>query len=293
MDFESPEHSYRYVAFIDEAGDDGLRSVRPIDPDGGTEWFILSAVLIRADCEASPPLWVRHILSQLDFTGQRDLHFNRLRSDRDRETVCKNIADLPARLFIVACNKKNIRQHTNQRAGKIPSRNWFYCWASRLLLERVTAYCGLRNLKEDTPRAKVKFVFSESHRMSYSQFRAYLHWLRLQSIGKSLYLDRGDLDWSVVDIDLVESYPHKTRAGLMLADVVASAFFQSVTPKPDGSCRPEYAKLLKPRMAMRDNSIVDFGLKVMPYPLWTAELTEEQKAIFRFYGYKTEPGRRR
>ena len=35
---------YEYVAYIDEAGDQGLRKVKPIDPDGASEWLIVSDV---------------------------------------------------------------------------------------------------------------------------------------------------------------------------------------------------------------------------------------------------------
>jgi hypothetical protein len=35
-----------YVVFIDEAGDTGLKTVRPIDPVGAAEWLCLGAVLL-------------------------------------------------------------------------------------------------------------------------------------------------------------------------------------------------------------------------------------------------------
>ncbi|MGE7153125.1 DUF3800 domain-containing protein [Methylorubrum rhodesianum] len=290
MDASERDRTYRYVAFIDEAGDDGLRSVKPIDPNGGTEWFILSAVVIRASRENEPRIWVRDVLQSIDSDKSKDLHFNRLSPDQ-KEKTCAIISDLPIRCFVVASNKKNMRHYLNRKAARVPSRNFFYCWMTRLLLERVTEYCGAVNEREDADGAKIKFVFSQSHRMSYSQFRAYLHWIKLQSIGGSLHLDKGDLDWSVVDIDLVEAHPHKTRAGLMLADVVASAFFQGVTLRDDQTCRPEYAKLLAPRVAKKNGTASGFGLKAMPPRLHTAALTDAQAELFEYYGVLT--GKRR
>jgi len=38
--------SYGYVAYIDEAGDDGLRAVKPISNPGSSEWLVLSAVVL-------------------------------------------------------------------------------------------------------------------------------------------------------------------------------------------------------------------------------------------------------
>ncbi|APX84601.1 hypothetical protein BV511_07680 [Methylorubrum extorquens] len=284
------DQTYRYVAFIDEAGDDGLRSVKPIDPNGGTEWFILSAVVIRASRESEPRAWVRDILRDIGSEGAADLHFNRL-SPNQKTRACELISELPLKCFVVASNKKNMRHYLNKKAAKVPSRNFFYCWMTRLLLERVTEYCSAVNDHEDAVGGKVKFVFSESHRMSYRQFRAYLHWIKLQSIGGSLHLDKGDPDWSVVDIDLVEAHPHKTRAGLMLADVVASAFFQGVTLRDDQTCRPEYAKLLAPRIARKNATTSGFGLKAMPPQLYTAALTDAQAEVFNFYGVPTRRAR--
>jgi len=43
-----------YIAYIDEAGDFGLRNIAPIDPRGASEWLVLAAVVIRAD--AAPGL---------------------------------------------------------------------------------------------------------------------------------------------------------------------------------------------------------------------------------------------
>lgn len=182
-------------------------------------------------------------------------------------------------------NKKNMRGHSNPRAAKVPARNWFYCWMGRLLLERVTWFCGHWNQVEKTPFGKVKFEFPERGGMAYSQFRAYLEWIKLQSKGESLYLDRGDLDWSVVDTQMVEAHSHKNRAGLQLADVVASAFYQAVEVRRDGTCRQTYAQALRARMWAPKGCHADFGVKALPSPLWKAHLLAVQKPIFSFYGY--------
>jgi hypothetical protein len=41
MPDSSPE--YHYVVYIDEAGDDGLKAVKPLSRPGSSEWLILSA----------------------------------------------------------------------------------------------------------------------------------------------------------------------------------------------------------------------------------------------------------
>ena len=36
---------YEYVAHIDEANDLGLKRLRPADPKGASEWFVLAGVV--------------------------------------------------------------------------------------------------------------------------------------------------------------------------------------------------------------------------------------------------------
>ena len=53
---------YSYVAYIDEAGDPGLRRVKPLDHNGSSEWLILSAVVIGAPNERNVAPWRNDIL---------------------------------------------------------------------------------------------------------------------------------------------------------------------------------------------------------------------------------------
>ncbi|HMO68410.1 MAG TPA: hypothetical protein PKE25_07050, partial [Novosphingobium sp.] len=65
---------YGYVAYIDEAGDPGLKKVRPIDPNGASEWLMLSAVVMRAKWEDDVVGWVDSIRTGLGGRQRRDLH---------------------------------------------------------------------------------------------------------------------------------------------------------------------------------------------------------------------------
>ena len=274
--------SVGYIAYIDESGDDGIRRVKPIDPSGATEWFVLSAVVVRVDRELEVLQWVRDTITALEQHQRKDLHFRDLSSEK-KKFVCSAIAEKPLRCFAVLSNKKNMRQYRNQRAEKVPARNWFYCWMTRLLLERVTQYCGRRSLSEHGSARSVRLEFSQRGGMSYSQFRAYMTWLRLQSGSGSLFLPQGDLDWSVVDVNQVFAYGHRRRAGLQLADTVASAFYQAVDINKPGICDPQFAELLAPRMCLGlSGEVYGFGVKLMPH-MHQARLLPKQRHIFDYY----------
>ena len=60
---------YSYVAYIDEAGDPGLRRVKPRDNPGSSEWFNLGAVVIRAENEPKVVPWVRDILYKFSISN--------------------------------------------------------------------------------------------------------------------------------------------------------------------------------------------------------------------------------
>ena len=92
--------------------------------------------------------------------------------------------------------------------------------------------------------------------------------------------------WEVMHYKLVENYPHYQRAGLQLADVVASSFYQAVDNLDTGPCDIQFATALKPRVAFNDlGQRHDYGLVLQPTPCWKAEIGGDQKKIFEFYGY--------
>jgi hypothetical protein len=280
---DAPDHEY--VAYIDEAGDPGIKRVRPIDNQGGTEWMTVSAVLVRKPNIASVPHWVAGIIQQIGVTQRPDLHFRALSPTR-KQTVCAMLAELPLRIFVVASNKKNMRGYRNISAEKVPSNQWFYNWLVRILVERITDYVERDAIARFGAPRLVKFEFSQRGGHSYSQTAAYHELLRVQSRTDNTVLKKWVPKRDVMNWKLVDSFPHKSRAGLQLSDVVASSFYTAVDCLDTGPCEPAYAKLLKPRVAFRDdNQYADYGVVLQPTPDWKADINEAQRAIFRFYGY--------
>jgi len=268
-----------YTIYIDESGDDGLTKVQPIDPLGASEWFVLGAIVVPSSLGLETT-WVQHILTELKLHQRRALHFQPLNKQR-RITVCEMIGSLPVRCFAVISNKRNMRGHSNPRAARVSysaGRTYFYWWMTRLLLERVTDYCERRSLHEFGEPRLAQIVFARRGGLQYSHCQGYLYWIRNQSRTNSLYLNRGDLKWSVINpLDEIRVLNASTCAGLQLADVVASAFFQAANGSPD----PAIA--LAPRMAFDSNgSIYDYGIKLMPRD-YLNSATEEQRLAFDFY----------
>lgn len=220
----------------------------------------------------------------------RDLHFQKLNASR-KSLACSYLAEKNVRLFAVVSNKQNMEGWQNPRAAKIPSDNWFYCWMTRILLERVTEAVYAASLKRYGESRKVKLEYSERGGLRYSQMHAYYEWLKIKSAaGKvSLFVPFGDFQYSVLHPDLMRVYNHATRDGLKLPDIVASAFFKAVDIYQTRECDPAFAKLLTSRMARAPDTgqIAGFGVKLMPSwkTLDRFNVLEEQRTILRHFGY--------
>lgn len=282
MTVEAP--SYGYIAYIDEAGDPGLKTVRPIDENGASEWLVISAAVMKAERENKIVDWVSGLVDDLDIRQRRDLHYRTLSPTRKR-VAGERIAKMPLRGFAICSNKKNMRQHQNHRAAKVPSQQWFYNFCVRLLLERVTAFCDARTLSDYGERRKVKIEFSERGGHRYSQTSAYHYYLREQQQGGRLYLNKREPITDLLDWHLMEAHPHETRAGLQLADFVGSAFYQAIDTGGQAVWNVEPAQALSPIMAKENGTTKDFGVALFPSRWWEAGLTKDQERIFRYYGY--------
>jgi hypothetical protein len=185
MDAPSTKKPYGFVAYIDESGDDGLAKIKPIDPEGSSEWFVLSAVVVRANNENAGGRWQQDIMRGFGYTQRTDIHYRKLSLKRKR-VACEYMARQPLRIFVLMSNKKNMRGYSNKRCAEEPY--YFYWWCSRILLERVTTFCAMASqviYKEDR---KVKMIFAQRGGMSYPRLMSYLGLLEHQSGIGQLYL---------------------------------------------------------------------------------------------------------
>ncbi|HWA91842.1 MAG TPA: DUF3800 domain-containing protein [Rhizomicrobium sp.] len=284
---ENPqEPDFEYIAYIDESGETGLKRVLAIDPTGSSEWFILSLVIVPKFEIPNIGLWIEEIL-EATRTHIPDLHFANLQPSHKIKAV-KILAGKPIMGFVVCSNKKNMRRYRNVRAERMAVPDWFYCWLTRLALERATNFVWRRSVQNHSEPRRLKLVFSERGGLRIGQIGAYYHWIKQQSLNDNLWIPWGDLEWETLHPHLIDKDFHKNLAGLKLADALANSFFVACDNKQSGPCLPEAAKLLKPIMGRFKNNETGrysgYGVKLLP--TWSkAKLTPDQQEIFRFYGY--------
>ena len=275
-----------FVAYFDEAGDPGVKTVSPIDPNGASEWFSVGCVVVRAANEPKLVGLVRDIKIAIRSTQSPDLHFRTL-VERNKKPVCDAVAAADLRLFAVVSNKKNMRNYRNPQAEAVSlhPHNWFYNYAIRVLLERLSEWCADRSIAETGTPKHVKLVFSQRGGHSYRHVQTYIELLSIQAAEGRIYQTAKVPDFRVLDHRLIEAIGHNRSAGCQIADVVASAFFQAANTGPR-RWTTEYAEALQPRVARKHGKHANFGVTLLPWKNWTLRLSQDQKKIFQFYGYK-------
>lgn len=276
---------YEYILYIDEAGDDGLARVKPVDPSGASEWLVIGGFLTRSNYEAKAVEWVRDLRKQIDATQGPALHYRKL-SPTKKDAACAYLADLPVKAFVVCSHKVNMRGHQNSRAAIRNGKQWYYNYCVRLLMERATEMCLKDSIKHFGKARSLRVVFSQRGGHSYPQTKAYWEILKNQAAGGTTLLNKREIRHQVLRFNLVDYVPHEQNAGLQLADIVASAFYQSV----ETSARrwtTKHAKLLEPILAKERNVVADFGLALQPTNPNDLRLSKDQKEIFKHFGYTT------
>lgn len=109
---------------------------------------------------------------------------------------------------------------------------------TRVLVERVSHFIATESNRRFGQSRSVKLVFSTRGGLSYSQMKAYIELLRMQSRGNSLFLQAGNIYWDVLDRRLIKINPSEELGGLQLADICASAFFKACDVFDTGACDP-------------------------------------------------------
>jgi len=287
---ETVDDSFAYVLYVDEAGDDGLKSLRPENPSGSSEWICLAGYLVRAENVPVLPEALRSIRIEIAATQGPALHYRTL-SPTKRLKACELVGRQSARAFVICSYKRTLLGYRNDRAAARSETNqWLYNFLIRMLLERVTDFCLTDSLTRHGRPRTVRIVFSARGGQRYGQTKATIHKLKAQATAGTTFLNKREIRPEVLRHRLIEYVPHYSEAGLQLADVVASAAFQAVeTNSAAWDTAP--AKALRPIMAMAPPVVegpptaMDFGFVLVP-SVWKAKLVGAQQEIFQHYGYQ-------
>ncbi|MDG1288866.1 MAG: DUF3800 domain-containing protein [Lentibacter sp.] len=168
---------HHYTLFVDEAGDDKVDKLKPLNTQGNSEWLCLGGYLIRSEDEASLERRRNDLWTAIFGQKGRPIHYRNLK-DFNRLRVCKALAQHSARAFVVCSFKETTVGHENHRAARSgtasSSSQYFYNFVVRLLLERVTEYVAKDAAKHGLESPKLNIVLASRKGHHFGHFKAYV-----------------------------------------------------------------------------------------------------------------------
>lgn len=260
--------THSFVALIDESGDDGLGKFREPGQQGGqTSWLVISACVYRASRETEVVGWRDSILAKMPEKKSRVLHFENL-NHQQRIVAAQSVGEFPLRVMSVISNKRTIEQ------GIYTQKNQLYFYLTRYLIERISWFCR-DNRPPVGENGQVKITFSRRGGMSYPDFRDYLLRLKQDAAVK--------IHWPAIDIDGIKAQDHSARAGLQIADIVASSFACGIEPDRYGNCESRYAESLRRVTYRRNRNFLSYGVKLVPRLAEMPPLSVEQARFVELF----------
>lgn len=284
---------HQYTLFIDEAGDDKVERLKPGCPEGNSEWLCLGGYLVRAEAEAELDGRRDEILTSIGGKAGGVLHYRNLKP-KNRTLAAQKLVTrtYTARGFVVCSCKKTMLGHGNSRAAAASGAHgdYLYNWVTRLLLERVTRYIANASPRHGVENPVLRIVMASRRGHHFGHFKAYILQLINQATAGTTFLATREIDANALRYNLIDRAPASQLAGLQLADVLVSAFFQSIEQKS-----PHYADKvalhLLPLMAERKvprgrpASKANEGVTFFPDKQVVHLLTPEQAMFFAHFGY--------
>ena len=267
-----------FVAYIDEAGDEGFGKLRLPQQSGQSKWLLLGAAIVSKKNDGLLPSWRDGIMELFPNKKTRDLHFRNLNHDQ-RIAACTALSHKPLGVAVVASNKSTIP--SSGRVEVFKQKGYLYNYLVRYLLERVTAECRRAATKRSSDAAAtVKIVFSKRGNTDYQSMREYMILMR---DGLEVIRPVRSIDWGVLNPDDIRVENHSKLAGLQIADVLTSATASALEPSGFGHTEPRYSLILRDRYLRKSGSASNRGLTIIPKPA-DNPLTPDERSFINSLG---------
>lgn len=263
-----------FIAYIDEAGDEGFGKLRAAGPGGGqSRWLTIGACVVRTANDPKLPEWRDDILKKIGKPDWRSLHFRNLNHSQ-KVVACQTLAERQIGAAVTMSHKVTIPGTKWEAVFK--KKGYLYNYLVRWLLERLTAECWRAAAGQP---CKLQLVFSRRGGTDYHSMRQYLAMIR---DGLEYMKPVRTIRWELLDIDAIRVEAHEKWAGLQLADCVTSAFQAGVEPNPYGNYEPRYAHTLRSRVLKLGDHCLNLGVTPVP-SMHRSNLDDEQAAFFKFF----------
>ncbi len=251
MSIENSNKKSRFIAYVDEAGDEGFVFHR--DGSGSTRWFVLTAVINFESDDLQMVDCLKETRHLLEVSHKRSLHFRNLRHEQ-RVPFIRRVGELNMWCINVAVYKPAIREVAKFTGTK----NLLYRYVSRLLIERLS---WLLFEKDPGGDCSTDIIFSDRANMSYDDIRSYVRYLL--NVPPD-YSERVSIKRNVIDPDRIRSVQHSQLAGLQIADAAATSVFYALNPNRYGETESRYLAHLAQTLYRRKGKVISYGMKFWP-----------------------------
>ena len=255
-----------YTVVIDEAGDVGLKDVKPDPSYGPTQYFCVCATIIDEDNRQQ----IEETLAALPFFHEI-VHANRL-GHFEKILLARTISKLPVGMFGLISNKLSLLDYLPD-ASKTPTH--FYNKCLQYLLERVGDALG----KFGIPASDVR-IRLEARAQRCSSLLSFI-----ESIQKNP-LDHRSVALRNIDRFSITAVKKTDDACMPISDFGAHALFTAVRrdARAFGLSEPRYLLECRDRfLAGKDGSIVGYGIKAI-HTLQDLALPADTAAFFKDLG---------
>ncbi len=244
----------RFVAYVDESGDEGF--VFNPDGSGSSRWFMLSAVVTRRFNDLQMVECLRETRGVLGKAPKTPLHFADLKHEQ-RVPYIRRVGSLDIRTVNIAVYKPSIREVSRFQGTK----HLLYRYTTRFLVERLSWMLSRTGRGRQDQDRSAEIIFSDRANMSYEEIRSYLGRLIRQSKSTSSGVQ---IDGSVIDPAQVRSVQHSQMAGLQVADAVATSTHFALRPNRYGETESAYFRHLARTLYRHEGKVLSYGMKFWP-----------------------------
>jgi hypothetical protein len=241
-----------FIAYVDESGDEGFK----FNPDGtgSSRWFVLSAVVFRKPNDLLAVGALKRARETLKWDAKQNFHFTKMKHHQ-RLVLLHELAPLSFRTVTVVSYKPDIPDLERYQANK-----WLlYRYLTRLLIERISWLCR-DHAKAGQGDGTVDLIFSDRAAMSYDDIRGYMNLLKQHAENGSAAVN---IHWPAIRVDQLRAVAHDQLAGLQLADVVASSYFQAIRLNEFNIADPSYVGHLQKQVYRHRRAHLGYGLKFL------------------------------
>lgn len=246
----------RFVAYIDESGDDGFAFPEQDGGNGSSDWFVLSAIVTPVARDKEVIELGQSIKRELRLQ-KSILHFSKMQHPH-RVYAIDRISSSWLTTISIVINKRKIEQ-----PEVFADAFRLYKYTARLLLERLSWHCRDAAQKND---CECRLIFEHKKHLSSDDLRAYL--VTLKGLPNhdpwlNVLLNNVTIHWPAIVPEQVEVAQKSDFVGLQLADCVASGT-RAALERRHGFTEHRFAKMLKPRVYKYRNNYASYGLKFFP-----------------------------